>query len=338
MARPAAARIGVIIPATNRPSTLPRCLDAIHRSSDPPDEVIVVTEPHDSGPAAARNAGAKQCDVDILVFVDADILVHQDAIARIRATFERDPSLQGVFGSYDDAPGAPGAVSGFRNLLHHYVHHQASGPAETFWTGLGAIRRGAFMDAGGFDEQQFASASIEDVELGMRLVDAGARIWLDPGIQGTHLKRWTLVEMLRTDFAHRGVPWITLLLRTRRMPRHLNLGWDHRLSALASLVALFGVLRRRPAVLVGALLALVGLNRSLYALVLRRRGPGDALAGVGVHVLHHLAAAASVAVGLASGALGPNGDRAGSAGGTAGSAPERSGLPVPVDEPTAGPT
>jgi Glycosyl transferase family group 2 len=338
MARPAASRIGVIIPATNGPSTLPQCLEAIHRSSEPADEVIAVTDPPGSGPAAARNAGARQTDAEILVFVDADIVVHDDALARIRATFERDPSLQGVFGSYDDRPGAPGAVSGFRNLLHHYVHHQAAGPAETFWTGLGAIRRQAFLDSGGFDEDQFAGASIEDVELGMRLVDAGARIWLDPEIQGTHLKRWTLAGMLRTDFAHRGVPWITLLLRTRRMPRHLNLGWDHRLSALASLIALFGVLVRRPAVLVGALLALVGLNRSLYALVLRRRGPGDALAGVGVHVLHHLAAAASVAVGLVTGVLARGDMRENGTWSQNGSAEDRSGLPVPVDEPAAGPT
>ncbi|MGH2925555.1 MAG: glycosyltransferase family 2 protein, partial [Solirubrobacterales bacterium] len=201
---------------------------------------------------------------------------------------------------------------------------------------LGAIRRPAFIDAGGFDEEQFAGASIEDVELGMRLVDAGATIWLDPGIQGTHLKRWTLFGMLRTDFAHRGVPWITLLLRTRRMPRHLNLGWDHRLSALASVIALFGVLWRRPAVLAGALIALVGLNRPLYALVLRRRGPGDALAGVGVHVLHHLAATASVAAGVAAGMAGSS--NGGSARGWSedGSSSERSGRSVPVDEPTAG--
>jgi GT2 family glycosyltransferase len=333
----APSRLGVIIPATDAPATLSRCLDAIRQSSEPPDEVIVIADPPGSGPAAARNAGAERSTADVLVFVDADIVVHDDALARIRATFESDPSLEAVFGSYDDEPGAPGAVSGFRNLLHHHVHHQAAGPAETFWAGLGAVRRRAFLEAGGFDEAQFARASIEDVELGMRLADAGATIWLDPQIQGTHLKRWTLLGMLRTDFAHRGVPWITLLLRTRKMPRHLNLGWDHRLSAVASLVVLFAVLRRRPAVLVAAVLTLIGLNRSLYALVLRRRGPGDALAGVGVHVLHHLAATASVAAGLAADALGPSENGRAGASSEDGSAPRRSSLSVPVNEATAGP-
>jgi GT2 family glycosyltransferase len=337
MAPPAAVpRIGVIVPATDGPPTLARCVDAIRSSSDPPDEVIVVTQPGAEGPAAARNAGARRATAEVLVFVDADVIVHPDAIGRIRAAFGSDPSLKAVFGSYDDEPGAPGAVSGFRNLLHHHVHQQGAGAAETFWAGLGAIRRQAFFDAGGFDEARYPRASIEDVELGMRLVAAGALIRLDPEIQGTHLKRWTLSGMLRTDFARRGVPWITLLLRSRTVPRHLNLGWRHRLSAAASLLALFAVMRRRPSLGAGALLALVGLNRSLYALVLRRLGPGGAIAGLGVHVVHHLAATASVAAGLAADALGANDDPRSDEWHGDGSAPRGSTLPVPVDEATAG--
>ena len=34
------------------------------------------------------------------------------------------PASTALFGSYDDAPAAPGLVSQFRNLLHHYVHQQ----------------------------------------------------------------------------------------------------------------------------------------------------------------------------------------------------------------------
>jgi GT2 family glycosyltransferase len=331
----AAPRIGVIVPATDGPPTLARCVEAIRNSSDPPEEVIVVTEPAGAGPAAARNAGAKRATGDILVFVDADIIVHRDALGRIRETFGRDPSLNALFGSYDDEPGAIGAVSGFRNLLHHHVHQQAGGPAETFWAGLGAIRRQAFFEVGGFDQSRFSQASIEDVELGMRLVANGARIRLDPEIQGTHLKRWTLLGMLHTDFARRGVPWVALLLRSRTVPRHLNLGWTHRLSAVASLLALFAVVRRRPRLLVGAALALVGLNRSLYVLVLRRLGPGGAVAGIGVHVLHHLAATASVAAGVAADAMGGGDTLQWSASSPDGSPPPESTLPVPVDEATA---
>ena len=61
--------------------------------------------------------------------------------------FAADPTLSALFGAYDDLPAAPGIVSNFRNLLHHHVHHRNAGPAETFWTGLGAVRRRASSDA-----------------------------------------------------------------------------------------------------------------------------------------------------------------------------------------------
>src|SRR5262249_5692311 len=116
-------------------------------------------------------------------------------------------------------------------------------------------------------------------------------------IRGKHLKRWTLPSMVRTDFAIRGVPWVDLLLQHRSSASHLNLSWRHRLSALAALSAAVAVVRRRPAVAVGALVVLVALNRSFYSLMLRRRGPAEAVAGVGLHVIHHLTGVAAVPVG-----------------------------------------
>jgi GT2 family glycosyltransferase len=296
--------ISVIVPATGTHPTLAQCLAAIRASADPPDELIVVTEPADAGPAAARNAGADRASGEVLAFVDADVAVHGDALALIRRAFAADPSLAAIVGSYDDAPPASGAVSGFRNLLHHYVHQQAGGPMETFWAGLGAIRRREFLRVHGFDARTFRHASIEDVELGMRLAADGGRIRLEPAIQGTHLKRWTLRAMLLSDFAGRGMPWVALLLRTRRLPRHLNLGWTHRLSAAASVIGALAVARRRPAAAVACAISLVILNRSLYLLILRRRGPAEAVAAVGIHALHHLAAAASVLPGAISHVLG----------------------------------
>jgi GT2 family glycosyltransferase len=245
-----------------------------------------------SDPRAAR-AGA-----DVLAFVDSDVVVRPDAFARIRRAFAADPELCAVFGSYDDAPEAPGAVSGFRNLLHHHVHQSCPGSARTFWAGLGAVQRDAFLAVGGFDEHRYPDPSIEDIELGMRLADAGGRIDLDPELQGKHLKAWTLAEAARTDFARRGVPWARLLWERRRIPNDLNLGWRHRGSAAASLLAIAAIAARRPAPAGAAVLALVVLNRSFYALLLRRRGPAEAAAGVGLHALHHAIGAASVPVGL----------------------------------------
>ncbi len=198
--------LSVIVPATDAPATLGQCLNAINAADEGPDEVIVVADRGLTGPAHARNAGARRSRGALLAFVDADVEVHPDAFARIRAAFDVDPDLDVVFGSYDDAPAAMGAVSGFRNLLHHHVHQSSPGVSATFWSGLGAVRRDTFEACGGFDEDHFRHASVEDVELGVRLTCSGCRAVLDPALQGTHLKAWTLRSMIHSDFSRRAVP------------------------------------------------------------------------------------------------------------------------------------
>ena len=308
--------ISVVVPTTDRPATLPRCTAALDRAATTagPVEIVVVNGPPGLGVCAARNTGADRAGGDVLVFVDSDVEVHADALARIRAAFADDPGLTAVFGSYDDAPPG-GTVAAFRNLLHHHVHHRGAGSASTFWSGLGAIRRDAFLTAGGFDGERFPHPSIEDVDLGARLVAGGARIVLDPAIQGTHLKAWTLRSMVRTDFARRGVPWVGLLLRsgqrreagagpagsdaaTSPAATALNLGWRHRASAAACATGVAGVLLRRPLAAVAALLVLLGANRDFYVLLARRRGVAEAAAGVGLHAVHHLTALAAVPAGV----------------------------------------
>jgi hypothetical protein len=291
-------RLSAVVPATDAPATLGRCLDAIEASALPPDELIVVEEPVSAGPAAARNLGADRATGDVLVFVDADVVVHADAFERIRRAFAADPALVAIFGSYDDRPEAPGVVPTFRNLLHHHVHQTGAGRASTFWAGLGAVRREPFRSIGGFDAARYPRASIEDVELGLRLAATGAELELDPELQGTHLKAWTFRSMVETDFSRRGVPWVELVVERRQGTRALNLGARHRASALASLVLVAGLLVRRPLVAGAGLGALLALNRSFYRLLLERAGAGAAVAGVGLHAVHHLTAIAAVPAGL----------------------------------------
>jgi GT2 family glycosyltransferase len=289
--------LSVVIPATNRPPTLACCLAALQRS-DEPHAVEVVTTPQDNGPAAARNAGAARSAGEILVFVDADVEVHPDALRRLREVLDRDPGIDAVFGAYDERPSEPYTVSRFRNLLHHHVHTSSPGPAATFWAGLGAIRRDAFDAVGGFDDERFPRPSIEDIELGVRLRAAGRRIMLEPAARATHLKRWTLRSMVRTDLAARGAPWVVLQLQ-RGAGDSLNLAWRHRAAAAAAVLATGAAVARRPGFAIVALGAMAGVNTSFYLLLWRCGGLRLALAGVPLHLVHHLTAVASVPAGVA---------------------------------------
>ena len=241
---------------------------------------------------------------DVLLFLDSDVTVPPDLVARVGDVFDAHPDAVAVFGSYDDSPADESLVSRYRNLLHHYVHQTSSESASTFWAGCGAIRRSLFLRLGGFDES-YAHPSIEDIELGQRVRRAGGAIRLARHLQVKHLKRWTLASFLWTDLARRSLPWTRLILRERRLSNDLNLSWRHRASlatsaglALFAALSAFGPAWGGPAA--ACAVAFVALNRGFFAFLFRRGGPRLALVGLPLHLVHYLAGGLGFAIGLAS--------------------------------------
>jgi GT2 family glycosyltransferase len=269
---------------------------------------VVVDEPSGAGPAAARNAGVARTEADVLLFVDADVVVHPDAVGKVAAALAPGSDVDAVFGAYDDAPAAPGVVSQYRNLLHHHVHATSGGAAQTFWAGLGAVRRDNFAAAGGFDEERFPDPAVEDIDLGMRLAADGGRVVLDPEIRGRHLKRWGLGRMIATDFARRGVPWARLALERGVGGTELNLGWRHRIGALASVGIAASLMARRPRLAATSALAMVLVHLPFFSLLARRGGAPLAVAGVPLQAIHHLSGVAAVPVAIAAHLLSVRGE------------------------------
>jgi hypothetical protein len=317
-------RLSVVVPARNAAGTLERCLAAIQTSAAGLAEVFVVDDgsvdgtadvarsmgatvirrDRSGGPAAARNLGANRAAAEILLFVDADMVLAETAIPRVLQTFTDDPFLAATFGSYDDQPEAGTLVSDYRNLLHHYVHQHSNTESGFFWAGCGAMRRKVFLSAGGFDET-FSRPSIEDLELGARLARAGFRIRLDPDLQARHLKRWTLASMTLVDVRDRAYPWGRWILEQGAIPTDLNLRHEHRASAalvwlalLATLAALVGAPISRPAALVTVFAALTGvgvLNREFYLFLLARRGAWFTAGAAALHAIYYAYASATFA-------------------------------------------
>jgi GT2 family glycosyltransferase len=313
-------RVSVVVPVFNDPGNLAECLSALAAGRDGDTEIVVVDDAStddtprvaegfgvrlvrldtNRGPGGARNAGARVARGDVLFFVDADVVVAPDALDRVRAAFAADSALAAVFGSYDERPRAAGLVSQYRNLLHHWVHQQASPEASTFWAGCGAVRRPVFEAMGGFDERRFPTSSIEDIELGYRLRRAGYRIRLDKALQGTHLKRWRFPSVVWTDITRRAIPWARLILETRHAPNDLNVSRSQRLSAalvlLAGALLLAAAFRPAAAALAALpLAAVVVLNHRLFAFFARSRGWAFAVACVPLHWLYFLYSGASYA-------------------------------------------
>lgn len=322
--------IAVVVPAHNASATLGRCLTALWESARRPDEIVVYDdgstdgtagiaaahgarvlgrEGSPEGPARARNAALAATSAGIVVFVDADVVVHEDALGRLEDALRADPSLAAVFGSYDADPPVARLAARYANLRHHFIHQTAERESATFWTGIGAIRRRAFVDAGGFDER-FGAAFIEDIDLGARLKKAGARIRLVPEAQGAHCKDWTLFQLWRTDIFVRALPWSRLIATGAAEGGRLNASRRETFAAaLAHLVwisALAGLIFTPVfAVVAGvAAIAWLALNARFLALLHRVGGARLLVAGAGLHWLYHVYASATLGLVLVGARLG----------------------------------
>jgi len=320
----------VVVPAHGASRYLPETLGALLASDIPREkwELIIVDDgsldetaavagrfadtvirlpgpPH--GPAYARNRGFEVARAPIVAFFDADVVVHRDTLRRLLEVLNSRPDAGAVFGAYDTQPRASGLVSQYRNLIHHYVHVRGAGEVDTFWAGAGAIRREVFEEAGMYDEWHYARPQIEDIELGARIRSLGKGILLAPEIQVTHLKKWSLGNVVRTDLRDRGIPWARLLAQrgATLSAKTLNLRWTERLntalvwvSVILLVVAAFkgSLLLAGTAVLVVA--PVIALNWHLWVYMARLRGVAFAVAIMPLHLMYYALNAISFVLGL----------------------------------------
>jgi GT2 family glycosyltransferase len=251
------------------------------------------------GPGGARNEAASQARGEILWFVDADVVVHDNAALELQRAFV-EPNVAAVFGSYDDKPPAKNFLSQYKNLVHHFYHHRGNSEASTFWAGCGAVRKNAFLAVGGFDVVRYTRPSIEDIELGYRLRAAGGRILLWPALQGTHLKVWRFFNLIHTEVFCRAIPWSRLMLSQTGLVNDLNVRTAERLRAAGAGLFFAGVVAcLHPAVpwwIAVALFGAVALaNIDLLRLFYRRKGPLFALRGLLFHQVYYLYSSAAFA-------------------------------------------
>jgi glycosyltransferase involved in cell wall biosynthesis len=306
--------IAVIVPVRNG-ETLALCLDAVLRSQRVPDELVVVDDGSTppvaasdlpatvrllrrtpSGPGAARNAGAAVTTAELLVFVDADVELGVDTLARLEAAYASGERavLQCVYDADCPVTTVPARVHNTlqrHNLLS--VGDTARRGEPYRLRGLSsfciAVARGAFDAAGGFDAG-IERATIEDDNLGLALIRLGYEVWVLPDVTVRHHSRPTAGRLLRRmaamaeDRAATGPLFGTL--------SSLSSGRSHHRPDFLAAVALLGLAPLvPPAAGVLALSSLLVQWRSLAAIA-SEHGPRTAL--LGAPLLVGLAGAAAI--------------------------------------------
>lgn len=286
--------VSVIIPVFNGEKTIKRCLESVFQSENSNFEVIVVDDSStdhsvsiacqfpcrvmrmekNAGAAAARNKGAEVSTGELLFFLDADIIIEKNTLKQVIETFHCRPDISALFCSYQKQTFPTNFFSTYKNLVHHYTHQTARADAATFCGGFGAIKKEVFLQFHGFDESR---RSLEDIELGYRLHQAGHKIYLNKQIQVTHCKQYSLLGLIKSDLLHRAIPWTQIMLEKKIFRSDLNTKIHNVLSLPVAFLLLLSVFllpffsysRVVFFVLVGLFLL---LNYDFYLFVLREKG------------------------------------------------------------------
>jgi GT2 family glycosyltransferase len=177
-----------------------------------PDGVTTIRLPENVGVAAGRNAGVAACAGDVVIFLDDDgWFVDAGLGEHLAGRFASDPKLAVLSFRVVDPAGGPG-------VRWHVPRLRAgdagrSSPVTTF-VGCGcALRRSAYLEAGGLPDQFFYAH--EETDLSWRLIDLGYRLEYDadarmchPAVPNARHASWYRLDgRNRVLLARRNLPW-----------------------------------------------------------------------------------------------------------------------------------
>lgn len=205
--------LSVLMPTFNRQGRLALALEALARQDiDVPYEIIVVSDgstdgtddylatlelavplvavrQDNSGPSAARNRAIELARGETLVFVDDDIIADTGLLAAHHAAQTATDGGVVVTGPMLTPPDHEMSpwVRWEQDRLERQYNDLAAGTYEPtgrlFYTGNASVPRRFVVDAGGFNTR-FRRA--EDLELGLRMKDAGHPFRFEPEARGFH--------------------------------------------------------------------------------------------------------------------------------------------------------
>ncbi len=148
-----------------------------------PDGVAAIRLPANVGVAAGRNAGVAECSGDVVLFLDDDgWYPDADLPAHVTDAFAADPRLAVLSFRVVDPDGGPGGRWHVPRL--RAGDPQRSSEVTTFSGGACAIRRSAYLAAGGLPEAFFFAH--EETDLAWRLIGLGYRLRYDAEARMCH--------------------------------------------------------------------------------------------------------------------------------------------------------
>jgi GT2 family glycosyltransferase len=222
----------VILTMGNRPAELDRAIRSTDELRAAGAELVVVGNGADvpaqcpagagltsirlaenAGVAGGRNAGVRACAGDVVLFLDDDGWYPDSAKLgeHVASRFAADPALAVLSFRVLDPDGGPGGRWHVPRL--RAGDPQRSSPVTTFAGGACAIRRSAYLEAGGLPDVFFYAH--EETDLAWRLIERGYRLEYDaeatmchPAVPNARHAAWYRLDgRNRVLLARRNLPW-----------------------------------------------------------------------------------------------------------------------------------
>lgn len=204
----------VIIPFYSSHKTIKKCLAPLLKVLDYIDIILVddasprpfdsklypdikvITHPKNKGPSSARNSGIKHSNSDVLIFIDADVVICELELIKVINRFQKDKSIAFT------------------------VQHSKETPSHDFFTRYKAFYMNySFSISGQNQKVQFLYSSYcgfknnnnlywpehirfgEDAYLATQIINQNKKISFYFDIELKHLKKYHFLTLLKNDFA-----------------------------------------------------------------------------------------------------------------------------------------
>lgn len=217
-------KISVVIPAFNCEETINRTLSSlVQQNYDEPYEIIVVNDGSSDrtaeyvltcmntcedarirlfnqehrGPAAARNAGIRNSQGELVLFIDSDCMANPDWIRSMTKHFI-DKHVAGVGGTYKTW-NKESLVARYVGYDIGYRHRSMGYYIDFIGSYSAAFRKSILVEVGQFDEF-FTSADAEDNDLSYKIRKRGYKLVYEPEGWVWHKHPSVLLLFLKKQF------------------------------------------------------------------------------------------------------------------------------------------
>ncbi|MDD5148092.1 MAG: glycosyltransferase [Candidatus ainarchaeum sp.] len=211
-------KASVIIPAFNAEKAIKQCLEALEKQTTGNFEVIVVDDgstdktpelakkfrgirllqQKNSGPAAARNLGAKNAKGEIIIFTDSDCIAEKNFLEEMLAPFA-DKKIAGVQGKYKSRQKELAARLTQLEIEQRHEKMAKQESIDFMGSYAAAYRKKVFEEMKGFDTS-YPMASGEDTDLSFRISKAGHKMVFSEKAVVWHTHPASFLKYLRIKF------------------------------------------------------------------------------------------------------------------------------------------